>query len=88
MTTTLAPAGTPLLEQVFALAASNSITVSGPGSGVVAEIYLGDGRLHAIVPLVDGAGVGPLGPPAADRVRILDARGAVVVEAPLSEPNG
>jgi hypothetical protein len=88
MTITLAPAGMPLLEQVFAMATSNSVTVSGPGSGVVAEIYLQDGRLLTTVPLVDGAGVGPLGPPAADRVRILDARGAVVVEAALSEPNG
>ncbi|MDP5181042.1 hypothetical protein QOZ88_00180 [Blastococcus sp. BMG 814] len=85
---TLAPAGTPLLEQVFAAPTSESITVSGPASGVLAEIYLADGTLHATVPLVDGAGVGPLGPPVADRVRILDDRGAVVAEAPLSEFDG
>ncbi|WP_346620665.1 hypothetical protein [Blastococcus montanus] len=85
---TLAAAGTPLLEQVFAVPTANSITISGPESGALAEVLLADGILHATVPLVDGAGVGPLGPPAADRVRILDARGAVVAEAPLSEPSG
>ncbi|MGY2076343.1 hypothetical protein [Blastococcus sp. SYSU DS0828] len=84
----LAPAGTPLLERVFAVPTSNSVTISGPESGALAEIYLADGRLHATVPLVDGAGVGPLGSPTPDRVRILDARGAVVAEAPVSEPDG
>ncbi|TYP88112.1 hypothetical protein [Blastococcus xanthinilyticus] len=84
----LAPAGTPLLEQVFAVATASTVTVSGPASGVLAEIYLADGTLHATVPLVDGAGVGPLAPPAAERVRILDGRGAVVAEAPLSELEG
>ncbi|MGY2065820.1 hypothetical protein [Blastococcus sp. SYSU DS0619] len=82
---TLAPAGTPLLEQVFAVPTSDSITISGPEAGVLAEIHLADGTLHATVPLVDGAGVAPLGPPSAERVRILDGRGAVVAEAPLSE---
>ncbi|MGY2001407.1 hypothetical protein [Blastococcus sp. SYSU DS1024] len=83
---TLAPAGTPLLEQVFAVPTSNSITISGPESGALAEIHLADGTLHTTVPLVGGAGVGPLEPPAADRVWILDARGALVAETPLSEP--
>lgn len=85
---TLAPAGTPLLEQVFAVPTPGWITISGPGSGVLAEVYLADGTLHATVPLVDGAGVGPLRSPTADRVRILDDRGAVVAEAPLSEADG
>ena len=82
------PAGTALLERVIAVPTSGVLAVSGPREGVVAEALLDDGSVLGTVPLTAGAGVGPLPPPAAHRVRIRDAAGAVVAEAALSGPDG
>lgn len=83
-----APAGPSLLDRVFAVPLENSVVISGPAAGVLAEVYLADGTLLASVPLVDGAGSGPLPPPAAAYVRILDASGGVVAESPLMGQDG
>jgi hypothetical protein len=78
--------GAPLVDQVFAVPSvlSSAVAVSGPATGTAAELYFRSGDPLTTVPLVDGAGVAPLPPPAPDSVRILDGSGAVVVEAPLS----
>ena len=86
-----APAGTPLLDRLIAVATSNAVTVSGPSSGVTAELYRNDGSLAVTVPLVDGAGIGPLPPPSPSpaprlaTVRFLDARGAVMAESTVEQ---
>ena len=77
------PAGPPLLDRVFAVPFQGSIVISAPAAGVLAEVYLSDGTLLTTLPLVNGVGSGLLPPPAAERVRILDASGDVVAEAPL-----
>ena len=84
-----APAGTALLDRVIALASSNALTVSGPPEGVMVEVYLADGTPFTTMPLVDGVGIGPLPPPGPPRspeiarIRILDATGSFVTEAPV-----
>jgi hypothetical protein len=78
------PAGTALLDQVLAIATTNSLTVSGPTTGSVAEAYRADGTLLTMVPLTDGWGVVPLAPMAdLATVRVLDARGSLVAEVPV-----
>jgi hypothetical protein len=54
--TDVAPAGTPLLDRIFAVATLDSVTVSGPASGVLAELYGANGTLLAQIPLTAGAG--------------------------------
>jgi hypothetical protein len=80
--------GAPLVDQVFAMPSvfTSAIAISAPGTGQTAQLYSPAGHPLYTVPLVDGAGVAPLPPPAPapGSVRILDATGAVVVEAPLS----
>jgi hypothetical protein len=88
MLTDPAPAGTALLDRVVAVPLGDTITVSAPAAGVLAEVYLKDGTLLTTMPLVEGAGSAPLPPPAAQRVRILDADGIVVAEAPLTGRGG
>jgi hypothetical protein len=84
--TDAAPAGTPLLDQVFAVPAPNSLTVSGPASGVLAEVQGPDGRPVAQFPLTAGAGSASLAVALSGAtVRILDAGGAVVAESPISD---
>lgn len=83
-----APAGTALLERVVAVAGDGTLTVSAPAAGAVAEVYLADGTLLTTVPLVDGAGSGALPPPAPERVRVLDAAGALVGEEPVTSVDG
>ncbi|WNV75546.1 hypothetical protein [Geodermatophilus sp. DSM 44513] len=78
-----APAGAPLLDRVVAVATGRALAVSGPGTGVRAEVLLADGTVTTTVPLVAGAGVEPYVPPAPATVRVLDASGAVVGEAPV-----
>jgi hypothetical protein len=51
-------------------------------------VYLRDGTLLTTVPLVNGVGGGLLPPPAAERVRVLDASGAIVGESPLAGTDG
>ena len=84
MITRPAPAGSPLLERVFAVPSPGSLTVSGPADGVLAEVFLEDGSFLASIPLVEGAGIGPVPPPAPTFVRVLDASGAVLAEGTLS----
>ncbi|WP_448625277.1 hypothetical protein [Geodermatophilus sp. URMC 64] len=83
-----APAGTAVLDRVFALRLSRSLVVSGPSAGARAEVLLLDGALAATVPLVDGAGIAPLPPRGAESVRILDGSGVPLVTAPISGPAG
>jgi hypothetical protein len=82
------PAGVALLDQLVAVATSNVVVVSGPLSGVTAEIYSDDGTPYMTVPLVDGAGSASRAPSrvgSAATVRVLDAGGNVIVEAPVEE---
>jgi hypothetical protein len=82
------PAGPPLLDRVLAVPSEGAIVVSAPAAGALAEVYLADGTLLGTVPLVNGVGSALLPPPAAARVRILDASGDVVAEAPLIGQDG
>jgi hypothetical protein len=82
-----APAGTALLDRVLAVRVLGGLMVSAP-SGVSAEAVDAGGTVLATVPLRAGAGAGPLvNAGGATRVRILDATGGVVAEAPITEPN-
>jgi hypothetical protein len=84
------PAGVPVLDRVFAVPAPDSVTVSGPASGVLAEVYGANGTLLAQIPLTAGAGSAGAGsapefvPPAGATVRILDAHGNLLVQSPLT----
>ena len=84
-----APAGTALLDRIIAVASSNALTVSGPPEGAMVEVYLADGTPFTTMPLVAGTGIGPLPPPGPPRspeiarIRILDAKGSFVTEAPV-----
>ena len=86
-----APSGTTLLDRLIALATNNAVTVSGPFSGVTAELYRDDGTLLTTVPLVDGAGSAPLAPPSRPyervlmTVRVLDASGNVLGESTVEQ---
>lgn len=86
-----APAGAALLDRLIAVATSTTVTISGPSTGVEAQFYAADGTLVTTVPLVDGAGIGPLLPPSATpaprlaTVRVLDGQGAVVAESPVEQ---
>jgi hypothetical protein len=84
-TTDVVPAGIPLLDQVLAVPGPNSLTVSGPASGVLAEVFGYDGTLLAQIPLAAGAGSASVTEtlPGAT-VRILDEAGTVVAESPLT----
>ncbi|MGY1630756.1 hypothetical protein ACI784_03470 [Geodermatophilus sp. SYSU D01186] len=89
--TEVAPAGTPLLEQVLAVPASVPgdvvVTVSGPSSATVADVLGADGGRVARFGLPGGAGSGPVtGPLDGATVRLLDADGALVAEGRLTEP--
>ncbi|TFV88079.1 hypothetical protein E4P40_10650 [Blastococcus sp. CT_GayMR20] len=84
--TGVAPAGTALLDRVFAVELAEVVTVSGPGSGMRAEIYDAEGVPLTTVPLVAGAGAGALPPQTPSVVRIFDGSGALVAEAPVTQP--
>jgi hypothetical protein len=71
------------------------VTVSGPASGVLAEVYGANGTLLAQIPLTAGAGSAGAGSagagsapefvlPAGATVRILDAHGNLLVQSPLT----
>jgi hypothetical protein len=85
---TPAPAGPGLLDRVWAVVGQQTITVSGPLSGATAELLDG-GRVIGRFPLAAGAGSGNA-PSATWRgdVRVRDAAGRVVGEAPVSDPLG
>ncbi|MCZ2823143.1 MULTISPECIES: hypothetical protein [unclassified Modestobacter] len=79
-----AAAGPDLLDRLFALPISGGdLAVSGPLTGVTAEVLDADGELLTTLPLVSGGGAGAVPPPAA-MVRVLDAAGTVVAEGPLT----
>jgi hypothetical protein len=81
-----APAGTALMDRVFAVRVLGGLIVSAP-SGVSAQAVDPGGTVLATVPLRNGGGAGPLvNAGAATRVRILDAAGGIVAEAPITEP--
>jgi hypothetical protein len=84
--TATAPAGTALPDRVFAMGLADVFIVSGPAAGARAEIYDAGGTLIGTVPLVDGAGAGPLPAQRPALVRILDASGALVTPAPVTAP--
>jgi hypothetical protein len=81
-----APAGVALLDRLIAVATSNAVVVSGPTTGVEAQVYRQDGTLLTTVPLVEGAGSAALAPPSRPygrallTVRVLDGAGNVVGE--------
>jgi hypothetical protein len=77
------PAGKGLLERLIAVYSWNSVIVSGPEAGTVAEIVRGAAVVNTF-PLVDGAGTGPCPDDLAVTVRVRNAAGAVVGETPLS----
>ena len=68
---------------MLALTVDGTLTVSGPATGVAAEVLGADGRTVTRFALVGGAGASVS--PKAVGVRILDAGGAVVGEAPLTD---
>ena len=68
---------------MLALPIDGTLTVSGPATGVTAEVLGADGRTVTRFALVGGAGASVS--PKAVGVRILDAGGAVVGEAPLTD---
>jgi hypothetical protein len=64
-------------------------SVSGPVSGVLAEVYGWNGTLLVQIPLTAGAGSAAVaGVLPGATVRILDAAGAVVAECPLTGTAG
>jgi hypothetical protein len=81
----VAPAGAGLLDRVFAVSGPNSLTVSGPASGVLADVFGPNGLLLAQIPLTTGAGSAAVsGALPGTTVRFLDAAGSVVAESPLT----
>jgi hypothetical protein len=84
--TATAPAGTALLDRVFAVELAEVLTVSGPMTGARAEVYDAAGTLLTTVPLVQGAGAGFLPPQVPTLVRILDGSRALVTSAPVTQP--
>jgi hypothetical protein len=84
--TETAPAGTALRDRVFAMGLAGAFVVCGPAAGVRAEISDGNGTLIGTVPLVDGAGAGPMPAGAPFLVTVLDASGSTVTAAPVTKP--
>lgn len=77
------PAGLPLLDQVLALPVDGALTVSGPTTGTTVEVLSADGGVVTSFAVAGGAGASVV--PEAAGVRILDAGGAVVGEAPVTD---
>jgi hypothetical protein len=77
------PAGTALLDRVFAVPVLGSLVVSAPAAGSSVEVLDGEGRSVAAFPLVSGGGTGPA-PDTAASVRVLSADEQVVATAPLT----
>ena len=59
--TATAPAGTALLDRVFAMAFTDVFVVAGPSAGAQAELYDSGGTLVGTVPLAAGAGATVVG---------------------------
>jgi hypothetical protein len=75
-------AGEGLMDRVLAVQASAGVLISAP-RGVSAEVLAATGQVLAVVPLENGAGTGPMNATTPATVRILDAAGNAVGEAPL-----
>jgi len=88
-TTSLDPvpaAGIPLLDQTVAVRVGGNLAVTAPVGAVSAVVLASDGTTVTTVPLLRGSGVTDLLPspaPVANRVRVLDAGGSVLAEAPV-----
>jgi hypothetical protein len=97
-----APAGTALQDRVLAVPAGWAVSrlplppgdsppgwlvISGPLTGTTAELLGVDGVRLGSLPLVDGAGVGPV-PPGTVAVRVLDASGTRLGQAAIAELPG
>jgi hypothetical protein len=83
--TSVAPAGTPILDRFLAVPGPDSLTVSGPVSAVLAEVYDGTGAQLTRFPLTAGAGSAPVTVALSGAtVRFLDASGTVVIQTPLT----
>jgi hypothetical protein len=97
-----APAGTALVDRVIAVPAGWAVSriplppsenppgwlvISGPRTGTTAELLGPHDDPLATLPLVDGAGVGPV-PSGTTAVRLRDAAGADLGRAPLAELPG
>jgi hypothetical protein len=94
-----APAGTAIGDRILAVPAGWAVSrlpvplaagpppgwlvVSGPAAGARAEVLDTAGSVVTGLPLTGGAGVGPVAGQAAT-VRVLDAGGTVLGEAPVS----
>jgi hypothetical protein len=94
-----APAGTAIGERILAVPAGWAVSrlplplasgpppgwlvVSGPAAGARADVLDASGAVVAALPLTGGAGAGPVAGQAAT-VRVLDAAGRVLGEAPVS----
>ena len=78
------PAGIALADRVLAVTTDGGLVVSGPADGVAAEVLERDGTSLGTLALVAGVGAGalPAGSPA--EVRVTDAAGRVLVEAPVT----
>src|SRR4051794_32857325 len=97
-----APAGTALVDRVIAVPAGWAVSrvplppsdsppgwlvISGPRTGTTAEILGPDGDPLAALPLVHGAGIGPV-PSGTTAVRLRDAAGADLGRAQMAELRG
>jgi hypothetical protein len=97
-----AAAGTALQDRVLAVPAGWAVSrlplppgdsppgwlvISGPRTGTTAQLLGTDGDRLGSLPLVDGAGVGPV-PPGTTAVRVLDASGARLGQAAVAELPG
>jgi hypothetical protein len=97
-----AAAGTALVDRVIAVPVGWAVSrlplppgagppgwlvISGPRAGTTAEILSTAGKRVAVLPLVGGAGVGPV-PSDTAGVRVLDASGAALGQAPLAQLPG
>jgi hypothetical protein len=72
-------------ERVLAVPMSGALTVQGPASATLAEVYDRTGRPLSQVPLVGGTGSAIMAAAAPGvTVRFVDAGGAVVLQSALS----
>lgn len=97
-----AGAGTALLDRVLAVPAGWAVSrlplppgdsppgwlvISGPPTGTAAQLLGSGGDPLGTLPLIDGAGIGPV-PPGTTAVRVLDAAGTDLGRAPVAELPG
>ena len=97
LSTKPAPTGTALLDRVVAVWTNPGagmvdglrpmVVVSGPRDGAVAEALAADGSRLAHVRLAEGAGVAAI-PAESTAIRVRDAEGEVLAEAPIARPTG